>query len=193
MKIGLFGGSFNPIHNAHLEIINKILDKKIVDKIWIIPCNKHAFGKNLEKNWHRVNMINLAIKNNPKIKLDRTELNSNSKSYTIKTLKKLKKKYNHEFFLIVGSDILIEIKKWYDSKSLLKETKFIIIKRRDYSLKEIKGLKIYKTLIKKLSNISSSIIRKNILENKSIKKMVLKKVENYIIKNNLYKIHKNKI
>lgn len=187
MKIGLFGGSFNPIHNAHLKIINELLNKKIVDEIWITPCKKHPLDKDLESEKDRVSMIESTIKNLPKVKINKIELNSKGKSYTIKTLNKLKEKYSHDFFLIIGSDILYEIKGWYDYKSLLKKIEFIIIERRDFPIKRIKDMKIRNILRENPSGISSSIIRKKILQNKFLKEIIPKDVEDYIIKNKLYK------
>ena len=61
MRVGLFGGSFNPIHNGHLNIIKNILERDVVDEIWVIPCAEHAFNKDLIDAEHRVKMIGLAI------------------------------------------------------------------------------------------------------------------------------------
>lgn len=91
MKIGILGGSFNPIHNSHLKIIMYSLGKKMADEVWLLPCKKHAFDKSLESTSHRINMIRLATKGMEKIKICRIELGSRGKNYTIDTMRKLKK------------------------------------------------------------------------------------------------------
>jgi len=186
-KIALFGGSFNPIHNQHIEIIKEILNKKFVKQVWIVPCKNHPFDKQLETAEHRIQMIKLATKNLKNIKINKTELHSKSKNYTINTIQKLKNKYSHEFYLLIGSDILHEIKKWHKYKELFKKIKFILFKRKSYPLKKVKGMEIYKKITEKETSISSTEIRQKIKQGKSIKNLVPKEVENYIIKNNLYK------
>jgi nicotinate-nucleotide adenylyltransferase len=187
MKIGLFGGSFNPIHNNHLDIIKYLINKKIVDEVWIIPCKKHAFNKALINPKDRVNMINLAIKKLKNVKVCDIELKSRGKNYTIKTIRKLKSKYPYNFYLISGSDFFWEIDRWYKVEDLIKEINFIIFKRVNYPIKKIKGLTVYKIVNLAGRNISSTEIRKKIKQEKSIKRLVPIKVEEYIKKNKLYK------
>ena len=98
-----------------------------------MPCKKHAFNKNLADANDRLNMIKLAIKSIKRARICKIELKSKGKNYTIDTLKKLKSKYKHEFFLVNGSDIFYEIKKWHKYKQLLKEAEFIIFKRKGFS------------------------------------------------------------
>lgn len=187
MRIGLLGGSFNPIHNMHVQVIKYILNKKILDEVWILPCKKHAFDKKLESEKHRVDMIKLAIKGIKRAKICDIELRSKGKNYTYDTVKKLKKRYNHDFFFIVGSDILCNFNMWYKRVELMKEIQFIILKREDYPIKKIKGMRIYKIINDEFKDISSTEIRDLIRNKKSIKNLVPKTVERYIIKNNLYK------
>ena len=92
-KIGLFGGSFNPIHSGHLKIIRSLLKNKIVSEVWIMPCKKHAFNKNLLGDNRRVKMIKLSIKNLKNAKICHIELKSKTTNYTLNTLKKLKARY----------------------------------------------------------------------------------------------------
>jgi nicotinate-nucleotide adenylyltransferase len=186
MKIGIFGGSFNPIHIGHTDIIKKILNKKLVDKVWIMPCKKHAFKKNLINKDDRIKMIKLAIKKITEVTICYIEVKSRRKSYTADTLKILKSKYKHRFWIIIGSDLLYEIEKWHKSKELLKEAEFIVLERKNYPLKKIGGLKILKTIKDNKCSISSTQIRKKIKEGKSIKNLVPIEVEKYIKKNKLY-------
>lgn len=169
MKIGLFGGSFNPIHNDHLMLMNELLEKNAIDEIWIIPCKNHVFKKKFESANHRLNMIGLGIKEKgiKKVKINKIELESKGKNYTINTIRKLKRKYSHEFFFIVGSDILEEITTWHKYKEFLREINLIVFKRQK------KG-------------ISSTKVRENIKKQGSIRGLVPKLVSEYIIKNKLY-------
>jgi len=186
-KIALFGGSFNPVHNQHINLINEILNQDLVDEVWIIPSKNHPHSKQLTPAKDRVNMIKLAI-SNPKVKICDIELKSDETNYTIRTITKLKAKYPHEFFWTMGSDILQDMNdKWYGIKELMKATKFIIFKRKGYSIKKIPNMKIIAILENNINNISSSEIRKRIAQNKSLKDLIPLPIKEYILKNKLYK------
>lgn len=185
-KIGLFGGSFNPIHNHHIKMANHVLEKNVADEVWIVPCKNHPFNKNLAPANHRINMINLAF-NNPKIKVDKTEINSNKTNYTINTIRKLKSQYPHEFYWIIGSDVLHEMKEeWYGLPELFKETEFIIFNRNNYLIHPLKSMKIKSILEIKTNNESSTEIRERIKQKKPLKNLIPLSIEEYIIKNRLY-------
>ncbi len=186
-KVALFGGSFNPIHNDHIKIIKELLQKRLVDEVWIMPCKKHAFNKELASGKNRVEMIKLGIKNIKKVKVCCIELKSTGKNYTLNTIRKLRAGYPHEFILMVGSDILHEIKKWHNYKKLLDETRFIVFGRKSYPIKKIKELKIFYLIRQETKNISSTEIRKRVKENKSLKNLVPTAVEKFIKKQHLYK------
>lgn len=187
-RIGLFGGSFNPIHNSHLKLINTVLNKKIVDEVWIIPCKNHPFDKELASAEDRINMINFAIQKIPHVKLNDIEIKSEEKSYTYNTVMKLKEKnLDKEFYFIIGADILHEFINWYKSEELLKEIQFILFWRGNYLLEKISGMKITELVAENSDNLSSSKIRSLVLKNKSISGLVPKEVENYIIQRELYK------
>lgn len=187
MKIGILGGSFNPIHNSHIKIIKTLLKKSLVDEIWLIPCKKHAFNKELASAKDRIAMIKLAIKYIPNAKICRIELKSKGKNYTIGTIRKLKRKHKKfKFFFVAGSDILCEIKKWRSYKQLLSEIEFIVPKRKNYKIKKVKGMRI-KAIINANNRISSTEIRGRMREGKSIKNLVPKDVEKFIKERRLYK------
>jgi len=186
-RIGLFGGSFNPIHNAHIILIKQIIRKKLVDEVWIIPCKKHNFNKHLLSTSDRIKMIKLAMAELKKVKINNVELKMRGKSCTFKTLRRLKQENrNKEFYLVIGADILQKIKRWYKYKKLVKETKFIISARKGYKLARNPDLRIEKIVDLKQDNISSKSIREKVKEGKSISKLVPRKVEEYIKKNKLY-------
>ena len=185
MKIGLFGGSFNPVHNRHIEIVNFLINKKIVDNVWIIPCGNHAFDKKLLDAKHRIEMISLSFKDR-RVKIDKTEISSKEKSYTIETIRKIKNKFpKYKFYFIIGSDILKSFDKWYKSKELASEIEFILFERRGHTTNP-RHLKIYKKVKENISNISSTKIRNLIKQKGNVSNNVPKEVEDYILKNKLY-------
>ncbi|MBI2045068.1 nicotinate (nicotinamide) nucleotide adenylyltransferase [Candidatus Pacearchaeota archaeon] len=190
MKIGIFGGSFNPIQNTHARIIKEVLKNKLVNEVWIVPSGNHPFDKKMESVEHRLKMINLAIKGIKNVKVCDIEINSNGKSYTYDTIKKLREKYPHEFLLIIGSDILRDIERWHKYKELVREVKFIIFLRDGYSIKLSGNFKDSYVIEENPNNISSSTIRRLASDGHSIKNLVPKEVEEYIKQKELYKNEK---
>ncbi|MBR9705600.1 nicotinate (nicotinamide) nucleotide adenylyltransferase [Candidatus Pacearchaeota archaeon] len=187
-KIALFGGSFNPIHSQHIKIIEKVIQSKVVDEFWVIPCKKHAFNKDFAPAKNRVDMINLALKNIKQAKVCTVELDSSKTSYTIDTIKILQKKYpNNEFFWVIGSDILHEIHKWQGYKKLLKIISFIILKRDTYPIISINSMNVESIIKIKTNNFSSTEVRENVKKGQSLKKLLPNSIIDYIQKNNLYK------
>ncbi|MEK6933960.1 MAG: nicotinate (nicotinamide) nucleotide adenylyltransferase [Nanoarchaeota archaeon] len=187
MKIALFGGSFNPIHNGHLQIANELADRKVADEVWFIPCGNHAFGKGLAKGKDRARMINLTIGENSKLKLINVELKSRKKSFTSETIKYLKGKFSkNEFYFIIGADNLEDLKKWHDFEYLKKEVLFILINRSKFGRENNLGIKIY-YFLNLQNNDSSTKIRENVKQGFSIADLVPKKVYYYINERRLYK------
>ena len=185
MKIALLGGSFNPIHNGHLEIIKELLNKQLVERVWIIPCGNHAFNKKLADKEKRMKMINLAIGRNPLVKVNHVELNSRNKSYTSKTMKQLKKKFLDDFYFVIGADNLKDLNKWNDFKYLKENVEFILVKRAKFKILDNLKIKI-KGILELNNEISSSLIRENIQEGNLIKGLVPEKVEQFIFQEGLY-------
>lgn len=186
MKIGLLGGSFNPIHQNHVRVARYVVEKGLVDEVWLMPCRKHAFDKANEHEQHRVNMINLAIEGVKGLKLCDIELKQEGTNYTRDTLRKLRQNYAHDFYLIIGTDILERISQWYGYEELAKEAKFIVFKRNSYS-PENPGIKIEALLELGETEISSTEIRENIRLGKSIDDLVPEEVKIYIRREGLYK------
>ncbi|WP_414713603.1 nicotinate-nucleotide adenylyltransferase [Schnuerera sp.] len=198
-KVGIMGGTFDPIHNGHLilaEYSRMILN---LDKIFFIPTGKppHKDGMNITSDIHRYNMTLLAINSNPYYYLSSIEIEREGITYTIDTIKYLKSRYKDtDFYFILGSDSLYQIHKWKDHKELLSLCNFIVAKREDldyktleYKVKELNNnyeSNIY-ILESPLIDISSSEIRNRINKQLSIKYMVPNSVEIYIEKNKLYK------
>jgi len=187
MKIGIYGGSFNPVHNGHMEVIDKVLKENIVDRIWVLPCKDHAFDKDLVSLEHRVNMLKEAIDDKERIRIDYTEAHIIGKNYTSDTFKILRKKHpEHSFYFILGSDALNEIHRWHDYEYLRKTTPFILVNRKGYGIKNNSRI-ILESVINAVSPISSTDIRERVACGESISGMVSRGVERYILKSGLYR------
>ncbi len=134
-KIAILGGAFNPITEAHIQVANFVLNStKLFDEVWIMPCYSHAYGKDMASAKHRINMCELAIANNPRIKVFDYEIKNKFTGKTYDLFNKLinDKKYkdNYDFHMIIGMDNANEIHKWYNHKKLIELVKFIVVPRK---------------------------------------------------------------
>ena len=175
MKIGLYFGSFNPIHNGHLIIANYFANYCDLEQIWFVvsPQNPLKESSSLLNEHHRKHMIDLAIEGEKKLRSSAIEFNLPKPSYTIDTLTYLKEKFpDHEFCVIVGSDSFSNIKKWKNHDVLLRDYKFFIYKRPRFEVNPKMITKNITTVDAPLLQISSTLIRKMIKEKKSIRYLV---------------------
>lgn len=130
MKIGLFGGSFNPIHKGHIKIAKEALEFLNLDKIIFIPCQKNPFKKDIDyvDGVHRFNMIKLVLED--KMEISDFEIKRKGNSYSIDTIKYFKNIYkNDELFFIIGSDNLTKLPKWKNISEISKLAKLVVFKR----------------------------------------------------------------
>lgn len=198
-KIGILGGTFNPIHNGHLIMAEEIRETFKLDKILFIPSGTppHKSGDEVIDKEHRVNMVLEAIKDNKFFEKSRIEVERKGYTYTIDTLKELKASQKEDVLLyyIIGADVLYDLLNWKDYQLVLKECKFIAALRpgneSDKFERHVKYLKTnFEAKISKgyipLIDISSTEIRKRVKEGRTIKYLVPESVENYIKKNKLY-------
>ncbi len=189
MKIGIFGGSFDPVHLGHLNAARQILEKKICDKIWFMPCYGNPLKKKLSKAEQRKKMVLLAIENEKNMELSDFELKKEKTTFTVDTVKELKQKFpEHEFFFVIGSKVLKEIPKWKNYKKLLKEVKLVIapmpgLNKIPKEIQKTNPVKINPTLS---SNISSTLIRKKIKEKKDVSIFLPEKIFEHIKENKSY-------
>jgi nicotinate-nucleotide adenylyltransferase len=188
MKVGLFFGSFNPIHNGHL-IISTYIINFFTDKVWFIvsPQNPFKINSKLLGTLERIFLVKSAIKDNNQLEVSEIELRLPLPSYTINTLIYFKKNHpEHEYFLIMGSDNFVNISKWKSSDILLKEYKFLIYQRQGFVIKQ-KDLPNNVSIINApLINISSTEIRELIKTKKSVRYIVPDAVMELIEKNRFY-------
>jgi len=192
VKIGIFGGTFNPIHNGHLKSCEYVLDNLKLDKILIVPTKipVHKDSNNLVSSFDRMNMISLAIQNMKKIEISDIEIKRDELSYTYITVEELQKNYpNDKLFLIIGYDSYLYFHKWKNPEFILDKV-FLVVMKRDDSVKYNLNLKKYKEKIIFVNNsviqISSTEIRTNISKKKITSEFLPKKVVEYIQEKELY-------
>jgi len=199
-KLGFLGGTFNPIHYGHLILAESARTLLDLTKIIFIPSGRPCYYKE-EKPIdakHRYNMTQLAIDSNPYFSILSIEIEKESPSYTIDTIKDISQNYNlneFEYYYIIGSDQAIDLLKWKSPEELLSYTNLIVANRPEYPANDLFSIlrplenyfhKIHQIDILQIG-VSSKIIRKRIREDDSIKYLLPVEVESYIYKNNLYK------
>ncbi len=193
MKIGVFGGTFNPIHNGHLINAQFIKDNYSLDKILFVP-SKYPVHKNLECNISaedRFEMIRLAIQDNSGFDAIRIEIDRPEKSFTITTIKQLMDIYaDASFYLIIGTDAFNELDTWKDYLELIEMVSFIVMRRLGSEHSNKRAMELVKDFIiadNPIIEISSSKIRKNIGKGLSIQYLMPQSVLKYITDKELYR------
>ncbi len=199
MKIGLIGGTFNPIHYGHLILSEYIREDCQLDKIIFIPTAipPHKVKSQVEDSEIRLEMTKLATESNKFFQVSDIESHRPGISYTIDTLIELNGLYpNDQLYFIIGADSLFQLPTWKDYDKIIGTTKLIVVNRPGGKNDLIQDkIKEYRDLYggniinvrSPLIDISSSDIRTRVKSGKSIKYLVPNNVEEYIIKNNLYK------
>ena len=171
MKIGLYFGSFNPIHNGHLIIANYILNNTGLDQVWFVvsPQNPLKRSNSLLGEHHRKHLIDLCLEGEVRLKSSNVEFKLPRPSYTIDTLVYLREKYpNHVFYIIMGGDSFSNIKRWKNYQVLLNNYEIFVYERFGYEKKEGTMPNVH-FLHAPLLEISSTYIRKLIAKRKSIR------------------------
>lgn len=195
MKIGLFGGTFDPIHLGHLIVMENVLNFMNLDKIIILPSSNppHKLNKDKTDVKLRVDMVKKAIENNNRIILSTFEADNNEVIYSYQTINYFKEKYPaDEFYYIMGEDSFMNIESWKNYKDLLKES-LIVFARSSIDSQSSLVKKVKETnkenihLINNLNiNISSTLIRNLLKDGKSIRYLVTDNVYDFIMENKLY-------
>lgn len=199
-KIGILGGTFDPIHNGHLKVAKEAVRKLNLDKIIFIPGGNPPHKKNTEvaSSKHRFEMVRIAVKDVKYFALSSIEINKKGKSYSIETITRLLKKYKGkaELSFLLGIDAMEEILTWKRPRIVLKLCRFIVLKRAGFSFlkmqKKLSRIKIFKNkdygiLKVKSIKLSSSEIRKSVKNGADITGMVPEKVKKYIYGHKLYR------
>ncbi|HTQ63608.1 MAG TPA: nicotinate (nicotinamide) nucleotide adenylyltransferase [Puia sp.] len=189
MKIGLYFGSFNPIHHGHLIIANFVLQNCDLDQVWFVvsPQNPLKPTLGLLNEYQRLFLVNIAIEGENKLRATDIEFRLPRPSFTIDTLTYLEEKYpNHQFSLVMGSDSFSNLPRWKNYEKILKNYKIYVYTRSGYeNINKYPDTKIT-VLNAPLLQISATHIRNNIKEGKSIRYLVPDKVMEEIERNRYY-------
>ncbi|MBS1509345.1 MAG: nicotinate-nucleotide adenylyltransferase [Bacteroidetes bacterium] len=189
MKVGLYFGSFNPVHVGHLIIANHFVNYTNLDQVWFVvsPQNPFKPATSLLNEYQRLHMVNVAIDGENKLRASNVEFKLPKPSYTIDTLTYLTEKYpDHQFSILMGSDGFQNINKWKNFETLISNYSFFIYKRPDFEIEQDFGATI--TIVDApLLDISSTRIRNMIRDKKSIRFLVPDSVKNEIESNGYYR------
>jgi nicotinate-nucleotide adenylyltransferase len=192
MKIGLYFGTFNPIHIGHLIIANHMAEYSDLDQIWLVvtPHNPHKQKNTLLDDYHRLHMVHLATEDFPKIKPSDIEFKLPQPNYTINTLVHLQEKHpDYEFSLIMGEDNLNSFHKWKNYEAILQHHHIYVYPRLhsgEINTQFENHPKIHK-INAPVVELSSTFIRENIKNNKNVVPMLPHKVWEYVEHNLFYK------
>ena len=191
MNIGLYFGTFNPIHVGHLIIANHMVENSDLDEVWMVVTPHNPFKKKatLLDNYQRYEMVYLATEDYPKIKPSDIEFKLPQPSYTVNTLVNIKEKFpSHQFSLIMGEDNLQSLHKWKNYEEIVNNHNIYVYPRVFENRKEVVFSKetIHK-IDAPIVEISSTLVRNFIKQGKNVKPLVPKKVSEYIEQMNFYK------
>ncbi len=199
MKIGICGGTFDPVHVGHLAIAELVREEFALDKVLFIPSGKppHKDLDSVTDPVHRLNMVQCAVSTNPNFEAVSIEIQRRGYTYTVDTLKQLHELYPNgtEFYYIIGADVVMDLLKWKNAEEVFTLTSFIALMRPGFNDEEFKTRLTY--LKSKynvnitgfeapLIEISSTFIRDRIKSGKSVKYFTTEPVERYIKDNKLY-------
>ena len=189
MNIGLYFGSFNPIHIGHLIIANHILNTGLIDKLWFVisPQNPFKINHSLLNEYDRMHLVTKSTEEDPRIKVSDVEFHLSKPSFTVNTLNHLKEKHpDYTFFIIMGSDSFQNLPQWHNAQAIMNHYEIIVYPRPGFEVVKLKNVAVHITDAP-LLEISSTLIRKLVKEGKSIRYLVPELVREEIEANRYYK------
>jgi nicotinate-nucleotide adenylyltransferase len=189
MKVGLYFGSFNPVHNGHLVIAGYMAEFTDLEQVWLVvsPHNPLKAKQTLLQDYHRLTLVKTGIGNNRKLKASDIEFKLPKPSYTINTLVHLAEQFpQHQFALILGSDTLETFHKWKNYEQILEGYELYVYPRPHSSGGELMNHPNVKKVEAPLMEISSSFIREGIRNKKDVRYMLPESVWNYIEEMHFY-------
>lgn len=194
-RIGIMGGTFNPIHNGHLLLARKAQEQVSLDKILFMPSGNSYMKRNVLETQKRVDMVALAIKNDPDFELSMIEAQKSGNTYTCETLKFLTESYpENQYYFIIGADILFQIEQWRNPELIFQTAVLVCAVRDDYDMDTIRkkgnilvasGAELIYLNMPKL-DISSTDIRAKVKSSLPITDFVPPEVAYYIEQEHLY-------
>ncbi len=189
MKIGLFFGTFNPVHTGHLIIAEYFVEQTDLKEIWFVisPQNPLKDKRTLLADHHRLTLLKIAIEDNPKFKVTDIEYKMSKPSFTIKTLAFLSEKHpDKKFVLLMGSDNLVTFHKWMNYEQILKYYEIYVYPRPKAAEEKLPEYNNVRIIQAPLIEISSTFIRKSIKDKKDVRYFLPEKVYNYIREMHFY-------
>ena len=201
MRLGIFGGTFDPVHFGHLALAEECLAAANLDELWLVPAASppHKGGKKLSRFDQRKEMLELAIAGNEKFKVEPMEADRPGPSFTIDTLEEIqKRKPNDELFLIIGGDSALEFSTWKDPAKIASlatiivriRPGFIMPTEQEFISQLGKELGVHPKVIfvsgPPYLDVSSSLLKERVSNNKSVRYLLPRAVEVYIQQKKLY-------
>ena len=195
MNIGLYFGTFDPIHRGHINIVNFLIDNCLVEKVWFVvtPENPDKISNNLTDFIHRYEMVKIEVKNNNNLLASDVELKLERPNYTINSLRYISNAFpNNNFSLIIGEDNFVNFKKWKDYKEIMNNFKIYVYPRKTRLKRDMKLLMSnnIEMIEAPLIDLSSTNIRNIINDKNYAKQFISDSIYKYITTNNLYKSNK---
>ncbi len=190
MKVGLFFGSFNPIHVGHLIIANYMVNHTDLDQVWLVVSPQNPFKKkeSLANDYDRLHLVRLAIEDNSTLRASNIEFDLPKPSYTVDTLAYLKEKHPKKaFVLIMGGDNIATFHKWKNYEHILDHHEIYVYNRPNYEPGELVNHPKVQLFEAPLMQISASYIRKSIKEGRSIQYLVTASVYESLEKSGMYR------
>ncbi len=190
MKIGLYFGTFNPIHIGHLAIANYMVEFTEIQQLWFVisPQNPFKEEKHLLKDYHRLEMVNLAIEDDDRFRASNIEFKLPRPSYTIDTLTYLQELHpEHEFYLLMGSDNLKHFHKWKNADLILKNCHILVYPRPGDLIQSMELHPNIQLVNAPLMEISASFIRQAVADGKDIRHFIPPKAYRYLDEMNFYR------
>jgi nicotinate-nucleotide adenylyltransferase len=190
MRIGLFFGSFNPVHNGHLTIAQYMAEFSVLDQVWMVvsPQNPVKPAGSLLQDYQRLHLVELGIGDYRKLKVSKIEFELPRPSYTIHTLAYLREKYpQHDFALIMGADNLESFHKWKNYELILEDHDIFVYPRPGYDGGDLKNHPRIHWTDAPIMEISSTFIRHAIKQRKDVRFMMPEKVWDYIEEMSFYR------
>ncbi len=183
MRIAIFSGSFNPIHNGHLAIAREVLAQGAADELWFFVSPQNPLKKNtgLLPEADRLEMVKLAIENEPGMGASDFEFHLPRPTYTVNTLEKLRDNYpEHQFKLLIGGDNLVIFHKWFEFKRIIDEFGLIVYPRPEFDTESLPKFPNTTIITAPLINLSATEIREKLNKGDSITGMVPEKVADFL-------------
>ncbi len=190
-RIGILGGTFNPIHIGHLMIAQMVLEKFGLDKVIFVPAYlpPHKSGRDLISAEHRLRMARLAVRGNRHLEVSSFEIAKGGKSYSVDTIRYFRRRYPcARLFFIIGSDHIVTLHTWRNIQEVVKMVSFIAVYRPGF--KTIRSKIRVKAMIIPGVHTSSSDIRRRLVAGKTIRHLIPENVLRYIRKHKLYRLNK---